>query len=111
MWAIEHFKNFVYGVKFHVISDHKALSSVLRPNRGNETFSSRLTRWVDRLLPFDFEVAHAPGRVLDFADYLSRHPSKIKGTTIQAEELWNDWVTVNVISNFNLLQGIRRNRG
>ena len=64
VWAIEHFRNYVYGVKFQVISDHKALASVLRPNRGSRTFSSRLPRWVDRLLPFEFEVIHAPGRVL-----------------------------------------------
>ena len=54
----EHFKNYVYGVQFKVVSDHKALMSVLKPNRGNKTFSSRLTRWVDRLLPCDFEVVH-----------------------------------------------------
>ena len=103
VWAIEHFKNYVYGTKFKVISDHKALSSVLRPNRGNKTFSSRLTRWVDRLLPFDFEVTHAPGRVLGFADYLSRHPSNLEGSTIQAEQLWNEWFTVNVISQFDAI--------
>ena len=56
VWAIEHFKNYVYGVKFLVNSDHKALASVLKPNRSNKTFSSRLTRWVDRLLPFEFQV-------------------------------------------------------
>ena len=61
VWAIEHFKNCEYGVHFKVVSDHKALVSVLKPNRGNKTFSSRLTRWVDRLLPFDFEVVHVAG--------------------------------------------------
>ena len=87
VWAVEYSKNYVHGIKFQVISDHKALSSVLRPNRGNKTFSSRLTRWVDRLLSFDFELTHAPGRVLGFADYLSRHPSELKGATIQAQKL------------------------
>ena len=43
-WSIEHFKNYVYGVAFGIVSDHKALQSVLRPNKGNKTFSSRLTR-------------------------------------------------------------------
>ena len=47
VWAIEHFKNYVYGVEFKVISDHKALASVLKPTTGNKTFSSRLTRRVD----------------------------------------------------------------
>ena len=101
VWAIEQFKNYVYGVKFQVISDHKALASVLKPNRSNKTFSSRLTRWVDRLLPFEFEVIHAPGRVLGFADYLSRHSSEIKGYAVNSEKLWNDWFTVNAISKMN----------
>ena len=103
VWAIEHFRNYVYGVKFQVISDHKALASVLRPNRGNKTFSCRLTRWVDRLLPFEFEVIHAPGRVLGFADYLSRHPTELKGTVVKAEKLWNDWFTVNTITRINVI--------
>ena len=101
VWAIEHFKTYVYGVRFQVISDHKALASVLKPNRSNKTFSSRLTRWVDRFLPFEFEVVHAPGRVLGFADYLSRHLSEIKGNAINSEKLWNDWFTVNAISKIN----------
>ena len=68
VWSIEHFKNYVYGVRFGVVSDHKALQSVLKSNKGNKTFSSRLTRWVDRLLPFDFNIVHTTGRTLGMAD-------------------------------------------
>ena len=53
---------------------------------------------MDRLLPFEFEVIHAPGRVLGFADYLSRHPSEMKRNVVKSEKLWNDWFTVNTIS-------------
>ena len=35
---------------------------------------SRLTRWLDRLIPFDFRIEHKPGAKIGFADYLSRHP-------------------------------------
>ena len=105
VWAIEHFKNYVYGVQFKVISDHKALMSVLKPNRGNKTFSSRLTRWVDRLLPFEFEVVHVAGRTLGMADYLSRHPTELQGASLKAESLWNEWFTVNsVISLKDVLE-------
>ena len=97
VWAIEHFKNYVYGEKFGVVSDHKALQSVLKANKGNKTFSSRLTRWVDRLLPFDFSVIHAPGRTIGLADYLSRHPSEYCGSTVKAEEMFNSWFTINVV--------------
>ena len=97
VWSIEHFKNYVYGVAFGIVSDQKALQSVLRPNKGNKTFSSRLTRWVDRLLPFELYIVHTPGRTLGMADYLSRHPSEYEGSVIKAEELFNDWFTVNVV--------------
>ena len=36
---------------------------------------SRLTRWLDRLILFDFQLEHKPGAKIGFADYLSRHPS------------------------------------
>ena len=87
------------GVPFGIVSDHKALQSVLKSNKGNKTYSSRLTRWVDRLLPFDFSIVHTPGRTLGMADYLSRHPSNYEDASIQAEELFNDWFTVNVVKD------------
>ena len=37
---------------------------------------SRLTRCLDRLFPFYFQVEHKPGAKIGLADYLSRHPSK-----------------------------------
>ena len=105
VWAVEHFKNYVYGVQFKVISDHKALMSVLKPNRGNKPFSSRLTRWVDRLLPFEFDVVHVAGRTLGMADYLSRHPTELEGASLKAEALWKEWFTVNsVISLKDVLE-------
>ena len=97
VWSIEHFKNYVYGVAFGIVSDNKALQSVLRSNKGNKTFSSRSTRWVDRLLPFEFSIVHTPGRTLGMADYLSRHPSEFEGSVARAEELFNDLFTVNVV--------------
>ena len=60
-----------------------------------------MTRWVDRLLPFDFEIEHAPGRTMGLADYLSRNPSNQKGENVKAESLWNNWFTVNVVKEMN----------
>ena len=80
----------MYGSSFVIVSDHKALQSLLRSNKGNKTNSSRLTRWVDRLLVFDFAIVHTPGRTLGMADYISRHMSKNEGAVAKAEELFND---------------------
>ena len=35
---------------------------------------SRLTRWVDRLLPYQFKIVHIPRRDMGIVDYLSRDP-------------------------------------
>ena len=101
----------MYGNPFGIVSDHKALQSVLKSNKSNKTYSSRLTRWVDRLLPFDFSIIHTPGRTLGMADYLSRHPSEYEGASIQAEKLFNDWFTVNVVKDVTpKLSGVQNRR-
>ena len=88
----------MYGTSFEIVSDHKALIFILKGNRAYKIFSSTLTRWVERLLPFQFTVSHEPGRTLGMADYLSRHPSASNIIEqLKAEELWNNWFTVNEI--------------
>ena len=72
----------------------------MKGNRANKTYPSKLTRWVDRLLPFQFIVTHLSGRTIRMADYLSRHPSPSnQKNQIKAKELWNDWFTVNKIDS------------
>ena len=53
VWSVEHFKYYLYGKPFTVITDYRALLSIMRENRANKSYNSQLTRWVDRLLPFD----------------------------------------------------------
>ena len=75
VWAIEHFGNYIYAVTFEVVSGHKALENARKSKHGNKTYSRRLTRWIERLLPFDMEVVRQPGRPMGSADKLSRHQS------------------------------------
>ena len=58
-----------------IATDHKALVSALDENRSNKTYQSRLTRWVDRLLPYQFKVVHIPGKDMGIVYYLSRDPN------------------------------------
>ena len=58
-----------------VLTEHNAIISALKTNRGNKTHQSRLTRWADRLLPFDFDIFHISGCKLGIVDYLSRFPT------------------------------------
>ena len=75
VWSLEHFKYYLYGSQFILQTDHQALLTALKENRGNKTYQSRLTRWVDHLLAFHFTVEHIPGKNICFANYLSRNPT------------------------------------
>ena len=74
VWATHHFKYYLLGSKFELITDHTPLLSALKPNRANKSRQSRLTRWVDKLLPYTFTIKHLPGKDMGFTDYLSRNP-------------------------------------
>ena len=76
VWSCEYFRNYLLGNRFEVLTDHKANISAFQSNRRNKSYQSRLTRWEDRLLHFDFKVTHIAGAKLGTVDYLSRHPTK-----------------------------------
>ena len=63
------------GKEFILATDHKALTSALGEHKSNKTYQSRLKRWVDRLLPYQFKLVHIPGKDMNIVDYLSREPS------------------------------------
>ena len=73
VWACEHFRTYFLGKRFQVLTDHKAIISALSENYNNKSYQSRLARWADRLLPFNFEVIHVQGVTLGIVDYLSRY--------------------------------------
>ena len=75
VWALEHFKNYLLGHHFIVQTDHRALLSILK-ERNSKIHQGRLTRWYDRLIPFNFNIEHIPGTKMGFADYMSRNPSE-----------------------------------
>ena len=75
VWAVDRFKHYLLGKEFVIATDHKALTSALGEHRSNKTYQSRLTRWVDRLLAYQFKVIHIPGRDMGIVDNLSREPN------------------------------------
>ena len=96
VWAIEHFKYYLYGRKFTLITDHQALVSALQCNKNNKTYQSRLTRWIDRLLPFDFDIKHLAGSKMGLIDYISRHPVGKP----QPPAYWDEQFVVALIDDF-----------
>ena len=72
VWAVDRFKHYLLGKEFTLATDHKALTSALGEYKSNKAYQSRLTRWVDRLLPYQFKVVHIPGKDMGIVDYMSR---------------------------------------
>ena len=98
VWACEHFRTYLLGNRFQVLTDHKAIISALSENYNNKSYQSRLSRWADRLLPFDFEVIHVPGVTLGIVDYLSRYPT----FSAPAPSIYDELFVVKSIEAFNL---------
>ena len=87
VWANEYFKYYLFGKNFTVLTDHRALFSALKSHRSIKPSNSRLTRWIDRLLTFDFNIEHIPGTRMGLVDYISRQPNqKAKSITQYDEE-------------------------
>ena len=55
VWALEHFKHYLYGQSFTVQTDHRALLSLLK-DKSTKAHQSRLTCWCDILIPFHFQI-------------------------------------------------------
>ena len=109
VWGSEYFTNYIFGRKFTVVTDHKALVSLLNGNnKKNKTMFSRLTRWIDRIIPFDFVIEHMPGAKIGPADYLSRHPV---GEATRVSLYDNTFTVAKLHSMTNSLGYINTNKG
>lgn len=70
MWAVKHFRPYLFGRKFKIVTDHKPLTwlfSIKDPG-------SRLVRWRLKLEEFDYEIIYKAGKMNTNADALSRPP-------------------------------------
>ena len=66
--AIEHFRQFLHGTTFTVLTDHQPLRALLTA----ESPSARLSRWLTRMQLFDFVIEYRSGKNNNNADGLSR---------------------------------------
>jgi len=70
VWGIRHFRGYLEGYQFSVITDHQAL----RWLRGIESPTGRLARWMLELQQYTFDVKYRRGKLNQVADALSRLP-------------------------------------
>ena len=94
VWGIEHFRLFLLGSVFDVITDHQALEAIFNNPRSKPP--ARIERWMMRLQPYNFRVIYKKGSTNE-ADYMSRHPTSF--TLQDTEEVKEAEAYVNYIVN------------
>lgn len=68
-WALESLRYYLFGLKFDLETDHRALTWL----HSMKDHNARVMRWYPSLQPFNFDIRHRPGRLNVVADYLSRN--------------------------------------
>ena len=82
LFATKQFRCYLYGHRFVVYTDHRALKWLLNL----QDPSSRLTRWAIKLSEYDYTVEHRPGTKMQHADALSRSINVVdKGLLLSRE--------------------------
>ena len=70
VWAVRHFRHFLYGHRCDVYTDHEALKSLINTPHP----SGKLARWGLALQEFNLEIHYRPRKRNANADALSRAP-------------------------------------
>ncbi|GBG68042.1 hypothetical protein CBR_g1163 [Chara braunii] len=68
VWGIQHFRPYLYGQKFVLVTDHQPLLSL----RNNTDYTGTLGRWAVCLQDYDFNIRHRATRQHGNADGLTR---------------------------------------
>ena len=83
VWSVRRFHSYLFGVEFDIITDHKALLSMLHC----QDTTGKLARWNMDLYPYDFKVYFRPGSELGNADGLFRTDKEIRAIVPDPSEI------------------------
>lgn len=89
-WAVKHFSVFLWGQSFCVRTDHKPLLGIFNA-KDLEDVSPRISKWMQYLGKYNFEVRHLKGESNVVADCLSRLSSECTRDEFppEQEDVWD----------------------
>ena len=106
VYAIRHFRHYLYGRPFTVRTDHNALKWL----QSFKEPEGQVARWLELLAQYDYKIEHRPGRKHQNADALSRNPLVVAEDTdqiIQTNAVGNStstWVPSWTVTNLRSSQ-------
>ena len=68
VWALKRLRGYLWGTKFRIFSDHKAMESICKVGNHN----AQVQRWLESLTAFDYTLDYRKGSANGNADILSR---------------------------------------
>ncbi|KAL1484105.1 hypothetical protein MTO96_050109, partial [Rhipicephalus appendiculatus] len=75
IFGVERFHQYLRGLKFEAVTDHKPLLGLLGPDKAVPVQASpRVVRWALKLAAYSYHLVYRPGKDLGPADALSRLP-------------------------------------
>lgn len=79
MFAVHKFHDYIFGHRFTLCTDQKALSEIFHPHkRTSGVAAARLHRWAIILSLYNFEIQHRNASNMAHADALSRLPLEVE---------------------------------
>ena len=94
--STRHFKHYLLGRKFKIVTDHRALQWLHNFKDPDELTA----RWLEKLAAFDYEVKHRPGKSIGHADGRSRRPIVNQVTASQSKEKLEKPIKTNFLNSF-----------
>lgn len=93
VWAVKHFRPYLYGRKFTIVTDHRPLTWLFNVKDPG----SRLIRWRLKLEEYNYDIIYKQGKLNLNADCLSRiKPEVIESTNMLSinshKETYDDFI-------------------
>ena len=98
IWATKHFRPYLFGRKFKIVTDHRPLTWLMNFKEPN----IKLVRWKLQLLEYDYDISYKKGSENVVADALSRITPEINTSEQDNTQIDNIQSTNKPINEFNL---------
>ena len=95
IWAIKRLHIYLYGRKFRLVTDHKALVRIFGDKPIPEMTASRITRWALFLMNYQFTIEYRNTKDHANCDMLSRLPKRV-APTVETRDICNEIFAVMV---------------